>query len=667
MKLFTSLINTIKEHFRLKLIICVILCDILPLLILGTISYKISYNIAKDKILKETAISCEKNQHLLENRMTQIENLEDSIHFNLCMLCTTAEQPMSNYLDKLSAVRNNIASIADSFNIYHVNIFLPDDTFASKEGFTFCSLSDLKKYKVQLSDFSKQGLTPNWIFRKDINFPYMVSKGEEPSGVLSCYRYAKINSQKTCLAVHITSEELSNYLNTFSEGNPSLSYIINSEGVVLSSTDKKQIGGSLSNEKLHAITQNLRLSHFSYDKCEIISTPVHNQLFLVTETPDYYIRQSSSFLVKMIFICFMIIVPLTMLSIIWVADQMTNKINHLSHSMSEIKMDDVIDSTQIDKLVPSSSTHLDEIDSLTVTCANMISELNSSFENNLQLKIQEEKLNYQLLQSQSNPHFLYNILASVQNLLSFGEITKANKMLADLSLFYKGLLRTSNDLIPIKKELEIAQLYMEMEALCKDNLFDWNIDMEEGIENFLICKFTLQPILENSIQHGFKGNGIHMHIDISIRYDDDMIEIMISDNGIGMSEEFQKRVFETFERERNTTSSHIEGSGIGMGITKKLVELMDGTIEVKSKQGKGSTFTVTIPCRKASEADSLVKKNSDLHNKNCLNGVRILLVEDNEINTEIATELLTEEGCIVETANDGVVCIDMIEKADADY
>ena len=143
--------------------------------------------------------------------------------------------------------------------------------------------------------------------------------------------------------------------------------------------------------------------------------------------------------------------------------------------------------------------------------------------------------------------------------------------------------------------------------------------------------------------------------------------ITITDNGIGMSEEFQKRIFETFERERNTTFSHIEGSGIGMGITKKLIELMDGTIEVKSKQGEGSRFTVTIPCRKASEDDSQVKKNSNMCNKNCLKGVRILLVEDNEINTEIATELLTEEGCIVETANDGVVCIDMIEKADADY
>ena len=143
--------------------------------------------------------------------------------------------------------------------------------------------------------------------------------------------------------------------------------------------------------------------------------------------------------------------------------------------------------------------------------------------------------------------------------------------------------------------------------------------------------------------------------------------ITITDNGIGMSEEFQKRIFETFERERNTTSSHIEGSGIGMGITKKLIELMDGTIEVKSTQGEGSQFTVTIPCRKASEEDSLVKRNSNLRNKNCLNGIRILLVEDNEINTEIARELLMEEGCIVETANDGVACIDMLEKADADY
>ena len=143
--------------------------------------------------------------------------------------------------------------------------------------------------------------------------------------------------------------------------------------------------------------------------------------------------------------------------------------------------------------------------------------------------------------------------------------------------------------------------------------------------------------------------------------------ITISDNGIGMSEEFQKHIFENFERERNTTACRIDGNGIGMGITKKLVDLMHGTIEVKSKQGEGSIFIVTIPCRKASEENALVKKDTHLQNHGCLKGSRILLAEDNEINAEVATELLKEKGCIVEVANDGVACIDMIEKADAGY
>ena len=139
--------------------------------------------------------------------------------------------------------------------------------------------------------------------------------------------------------------------------------------------------------------------------------------------------------------------------------------------------------------------------------------------------------------------------------------------------------------------------------------------------------------------------------------------VTVADNGIGMSQEFQKHIFEPFERERTSTVSKVEGSGIGMGIVKKLVGLMGGTVEVESKIGVGSTFTVTIPCRIASGDEIQAKRAADPADRESLRGTRILLTEDNDLNAEIATELLQEEGCTVDRAKDGVECVDMLEKA----
>ena len=139
--------------------------------------------------------------------------------------------------------------------------------------------------------------------------------------------------------------------------------------------------------------------------------------------------------------------------------------------------------------------------------------------------------------------------------------------------------------------------------------------------------------------------------------------VTVADNGIGMSQEFQKHIFEPFERERTSTISKVEGSGIGMGIVKKLVGLMGGTVAVESKIGVGSTFTVTIPCRIASQDETQAKRETNPSDQKCLCGTRILLTEDNDLNAEIATELLQEEGCTVDRAKDGVECVDMLEKA----
>lgn len=172
-------------------------------------------------------------------------------------------------------------------------------------------------------------------------------------------------------------------------------------------------------------------------------------------------------------------------------------------------------------------------------------------------------------------------------------------------------------------------------------------------------------LVSNAVKYTGAGGTIHCDVTQKPGKKEgwgDMV-VTVADNGIGMSQEFQKHIFEPFERDRTSTVSKVEGSGIGMGIVKKLVELMSGTVEVESKIGVGSKFTVTIPCRIASGDETQAKRETNPSDQKCLCGTRILLTEDNDLNAEIAVELLREEGCTVDRAKDGVECVDMLEKA----
>lgn len=140
----------------------------------------------------------------------------------------------------------------------------------------------------------------------------------------------------------------------------------------------------------------------------------------------------------------------------------------------------------------------------------------------------------------------------------------------------------------------------------------------------------------------------------------------ISDTGLGMSEDFLPHLFEEFSREQNTTEAKIEGTGLGMPIVKRLVDLMNGTITVSSKKGEGTTFVITIPHRIADRA-SLVEHEGMVIDPNLFQDKRILLAEDNELNAEIAIEILSEKGFMVERAENGQMCCDMLQAAPDGY
>lgn len=135
-----------------------------------------------------------------------------------------------------------------------------------------------------------------------------------------------------------------------------------------------------------------------------------------------------------------------------------------------------------------------------------------------------------------------------------------------------------------------------------------------------------------------------------------------------MSEDFLPHIFDEFTRERSSTDSRINGTGLGMAIVKRLVDFMEGTITVESKIGKGTKFTITLPHRIAtsSNTDRSMKKICEIDTE-LFKGKRIFLAEDNDLNAEIAMTILGEAGFEVEHAEDGIICVDMLEKAEPSY
>lgn len=177
-------------------------------------------------------------------------------------------------------------------------------------------------------------------------------------------------------------------------------------------------------------------------------------------------------------------------------------------------------------------------------------------------------------------------------------------------------------------------------------------------------------LLSNALKYTPNGGEIHFELTEieSDRPGIAMYQTIVSDNGIGMSQDYLPHLFEEFSRERSSTESKINGTGLGMPIVKKLVILMGGSISVESEVGKGTKFTVVLPHKiieQEVEHENKTQENATI--KLDLSGKRILVAEDNEINIEIVQTILKEAGLEVDVAIDGNVCVEMLEKAPSGY
>lgn len=249
------------------------------------------------------------------------------------------------------------------------------------------------------------------------------------------------------------------------------------------------------------------------------------------------------------------------------------------------------------------------------------------------------------------------LLSIINNVLEMARIEKGTVVVEEVALNTKNF------------GMSIFSVFSEMMA--EKNIEFTHEDLV--VHHNVYCDPTkMREIFMNLLSNAYKytkpGGKVHVRLRElpSNREGYAFFETSVSDTGVGMSAEYLAHIFEEFSRENTSTANKIEGTGLGMPIVKRLVELMGGTIRVSSEKGVGTTFFVTLPHRIADEIEDAEPENV-VADETVFEGKRILLAEDNDLNAEIAEEILTSAGFMIERAEDGAICYEKIVSSETGY
>ncbi len=292
----------------------------------------------------------------------------------------------------------------------------------------------------------------------------------------------------------------------------------------------------------------------------------------------------------------------------------------------------------------------------------------------------------------------HDIRTPMNAIIGYVELAKDEKLTLEETREYLGkidgssrhLLAIINDILEMSRiesgrmepELsptDLRSLMDDIRDLFSAQMREKNIDYtvtytEVGVYNVMCDRNRLSRVLINLVGNAYKFTPADGAVSVtlrqtSLRGSSCSYEIHVKDNGIGMSPEFAEKVFDAFERERTSTVSGIQGTGLGMAITKSIIDMMGGTISVRTAQGKGSEFIVSLSLTKCSDEIQTEAKSETAagEKKTDFTGMRLLLVDDVMINREISAKILRKLGFETETAENGQAALDMLEASEPGY
>lgn len=235
-----------------------------------------------------------------------------------------------------------------------------------------------------------------------------------------------------------------------------------------------------------------------------------------------------------------------------------------------------------------------EVSVLSDSLNSMIDKINELLEQVTKEQIRLRKAEFELLQSQINPHFLYNTLDTIIWLAEAGEQKKVMSMVGSLSEFFRTSLNQGKDIISIKEELQHVRSYLEIQQVRYQDILQYEINVPKELDKYSIPKITIQPLVENALYHGIKNKRGLGRIVINGRMEEKCFVLQIEDNGIGMSEERLKQVREGIQQKVPT-----EKDMYGLYNVNERIRLNFGEeygISIESTYMEGTVVSIILPC-----------------------------------------------------------------------
>ena len=581
------LLHNMKLFQKFVLTYCILL--IIPILIISSYAYAKLSNIITDNFLNSASESFEQSLDYMNYTVYKIFDTSNTIVVNSTvtdiLIRDVETYALTDQIYDFSKLQSYLCSFENNLDIKKINLYINDGFIYSSENVNFFKASSLKNTKVEdciLRTNARFIWGPMWYLNEStVNDTLFLLKSiKNPDDLSEDIGFLRIDFRKSII------QDIIDKINPLDDV---FSFVINSDNkIIASSRDLKDLydNSSIDLELIKSAAQfSNQLTTFDDGKYYLQSAPIDKtDWYMVNVLPKSSIFSTIKIQRQYLFV----IVVLTSIMAIILAAYFVKVINkRLFQVIDGMRQ---VPNGQLSNYIENDSS--DEVGELIDNYNYMISKMSILVDEQYKLGKEVKNAELKALQSQINPHFLYNTLDMINWMAHKNMNKEISIAVKNLAKFYKLSLNKGKDIVTIKDEVEHSKLYVNLQNMRYDNRITLITKLDESLMNCSIPKITFQPIIENSINHGILGRGMENgSILISGYISQNNLIIQISDDGIGI----EKEVLPLILKENNLQT---KGSGYGLKNINQRIKLLYGEsygLSFTSNYGFGTTVEITLP------------------------------------------------------------------------